>query len=139
MTIGRTTEATQYSLVLETNAINQKVVTPTLILGSTSLIINNKIHLLVTMVIDSLNPTNRPSYIFKVHIGIMNQILKNNPQTISSISHNKALASLHQTEINLQPRQSKPNNIQQQQNRIIFVEGDNDYVNAITDFFSLNY
>ena len=40
---------------------------------------------------------------------------------------------------NLQQRQSKPNNIQQQPNQIIFVEGDDDYVNAITDFFPLNF
>ena len=36
---------------------------------------------------------------------------------------------------NLQQRQSKPNNIKQQPNHISFVEGDDDYVNAITDFF----
>ena len=40
---------------------------------------------------------------------------------------------------NLQQRQSKPNNIQQQPNQISFVEGDDDYVNAITDFFPLNF
>ena len=40
---------------------------------------------------------------------------------------------------NLQQRQSKPNNTQQQPNQISFVEGDDDYVNAITDFFPLNY
>ena len=39
---------------------------------------------------------------------------------------------------NLQLRQSKPNNVQQQPNKISFVEGDDDYVNAITDFFPLN-
>ena len=39
----------------------------------------------------------------------------------------------------LQQRQSKPNNIQQQPNQISFVEGDDDYVNAITDFFPLNF
>ena len=40
---------------------------------------------------------------------------------------------------NLKQRQSKPNNIQQQANQISFVEGDDDYVNAITDFFPLNF
>ena len=40
---------------------------------------------------------------------------------------------------NLQQRQSKPNKTHQQPNQISFVEGDNDYVNAITDFFPLNF
>ena len=40
---------------------------------------------------------------------------------------------------NLQQRQSKPNNTHQQPNQISFVEGDDDYVNAIKDLFHLNY
>ena len=43
------------------------------------------------------------------------------------------------TNNNLQHRQSKPNNTQQQPNQISLVEGDDDYVKAITDFFPLNY
>ena len=40
---------------------------------------------------------------------------------------------------NLQQTQSKPNNIQQQPNQIRFAEGDDNYVNAITHFFPLNF
>ena len=58
MIIERITEAIQDSMVLETRAINQEVATQTIILGSTSLTINNKIHLLAVMAIDSLNHTN---------------------------------------------------------------------------------
>ena len=38
----------------------------------------------------------------------------------------------------LQQKQSKPNDIEQQPDQISFVEGDDDYVNAIT-LLSLNY
>ena len=135
MIIERITEATQGTMVLETKAINQEVDTQTIILGSTSLIFNNKIHFLVTMVIDLLNPTNKPS-LSQTHIKVMNQILNTNcHHHYNSNSHNKALASMHQTNNSLQQRQSKLNNIQQQPNQISFIEGDDDYVNAITDFF----
>ena len=61
-------EAIKDSMVLETEGINQEVA-KTIVLGSTSLIFNNKIHILVTMVIDLLNPTNRTS-LSKTHIEI---------------------------------------------------------------------
>ena len=87
------------------------------------------------MVIDLLNPTNKPS-LSQTHIKVMNQILKTNRHHhYNSNSHNKVLASMHQTNNSLQQRQSKPNNVQQQPNQISFIEGDDDYVNAITDFF----
>ena len=95
----RITEAIQDSMFLETKAISQEVFAQIIILGSTNLTINNKIHLLVTMVIDSLNPTNRPS-LSKTHIQKRNQILNNNYHN-SSNSYNKALVSMHQTEITL--------------------------------------
>ena len=73
------------------------VATQTIILGSTSLIFNKKIHLLVTMLIDLLNPTNRHS-LSNTNIEILNQILNNNhPHHNNSNSHNKARASVHQT------------------------------------------
>ena len=101
MTIEGITEAIQDSIVVETKAINQEVITQTITLGSTSLIFDNKIYLLVTMVIDLLNPLNRPS-LSKTHIEILNQILNNNlHRHKNSNSHNKALASMHQTEITL--------------------------------------
>ena len=101
MTIERITEATEYLVVIETKAINQEEVTPTITLGSTSLTINSKKHLLITMVIDSLNPTNKPS-LSKTHIEKINQILTNNHHHHNnSNSHNKALASMHQTEISI--------------------------------------
>ena len=79
----------------------QEEVTQTMTLGSTNLTINSKIHLLATMVIDSLNPTNKPS-LSKTHIETMNQILNNNHHHHnSSNSHNKALASIHQVEITI--------------------------------------
>ena len=46
MIIERITEAIQGSMVPEAKAINQEVATQTIILGSTSLTINNKKHLL---------------------------------------------------------------------------------------------
>ena len=101
MIIEKLTEAIQDSMILEIKDINQEVVTQTIILGSTSLIFNNKIHLLVTMVIDLLNLTIKPS-LSNTHIELMNQILNNNcHHHNNSNSHNKALASMHQTEITI--------------------------------------
>ena len=101
MIIERITEAIQDSMVLENKAINQEVAIQTIILGSTSLTINNKIHLLAALAIDSLNHTNKPSLI-ETHIEIMNQILKNNHHHHNnSNSHNKVLASIHQVEITI--------------------------------------
>ena len=98
MITERITEEIQDSMVLETKAINQEVATQTIILGSTSLTINNKIHLLAAMAIDSLNHTNKPS-LSKTPIEIMNQILNNNHHHHNnSNSHNKVLASIHQVE-----------------------------------------
>ena len=73
MTIEGITEAMQDSMVLETKAINKEVVFQTIILVSTSLTINNKINLLVTMVIDLPNHRNIRS-LSKIHIEIINQI-----------------------------------------------------------------
>ena len=88
-------------MVLGTKAINQEVATQTIILGSTSLTINNKIHLSTVMAIDSLNHTNKPS-LSKTPIEIMNQILNNNHHHHNnSNSHNKVLASIHQAEITI--------------------------------------
>ena len=100
MIIERITEAIQDSMVLETKAINQEAATQTIILGSTIQIFNNQTHLLATMVIDSLNHTNKPS-LSKTHREVMNQILNNNHHHHNSSSHNKALASMHQIEITL--------------------------------------
>ena len=101
MITERITEAIQDSMVLETKAINQEVATQTIILGSTSLTINNKIHLLAVMAIDSLNHTNKPS-LSKTPIEIMNQISINNHHLHNnSNSHNKVLASIHQVEITI--------------------------------------
>ena len=101
MIIERKTEAIQDSMVPETNAINQEVANQTITLGSTSLIFNNKIRLLVTMVIDLHNRTNRHS-LSKTHIEIMNQILSNNHHHHNnSHSHNKVLACIHQVEITI--------------------------------------
>ena len=83
MIIERITEAIQDSMVLEAKAINQEVATQTIILGTTSLTINNKIHPLATMVIDSLNHTNKPSH-SKTHIEIMNQMLNNHITTTTA-------------------------------------------------------
>ena len=97
MVIKRITEALQDSMVRETKAINQNVATQTIIPGSTSLIFENKIHLLVFLLLDLLNPTNRPS-LSKTNIEIMNQILSNNCHHHNdSNSNNKALACMHQT------------------------------------------
>ena len=99
MIIERITEAIQDSMVLETKAINQEVATQTIILGSTSLTIINKKHLLAVMAIDSLNHPNKPS-LSKTHVEIMNQVLNNNHHHHNnSNSHNKVLASIHQVEI----------------------------------------
>ena len=101
MITERITEAIQDSMVLEAKAINQEVATQTIILGSTSLTINNKIHFLAVMAIDSLNHTNKPS-LSKTPIEIMNQILNNNHHHHNnSNSHNKVLASIHQVEITI--------------------------------------
>ena len=101
MIIERITEAIQDSMVRETKAINQEVATQTIILGSTSLTINNKIHLLAAMAIYSLNHTNKPS-LSKIHIEEMNQILNNNHHHHNnSNSHNKVLASIHHVEITI--------------------------------------
>ena len=103
MIIERITEAIQDSMVLETKAINQEVATQTIILGSTSLTINNKIQQQNTsvMAMDSLNHTNKPS-LSKTPIEIMNQILNNNHHHHNnSNSHNKVLASIHQLEITI--------------------------------------
>ena len=101
MIIERKTEAIQDSMVLETKAINQEMATQTIIIGSTSLIINNKIYLLAAMAIDSLNHTNKSS-LSKTHIEIMNQILNNNHHHHNnSNSHKKVLASIHQVEITI--------------------------------------
>ena len=101
MIIERITEAKQDSMVIETKAINQEVATQTIILGSTSLTVNNKIHLLAIMAIDSLNHTNKRS-LSKTHIEIMNQILNNNHHHHNdNNSHNKVLASVHQVEITI--------------------------------------
>ena len=101
MIIEQITEAIQDSMVLETKAINHEVATQTIILGSTSLTINNKIHLLVSMVRDLHNPTNRHS-LSKTHIEIMNQISNNNyHHHNNSNSHNKVLACIHQVEITI--------------------------------------
>ena len=139
MPIERITEATEYLVVLETKAINQEEVTQTITLVSTSLTINSKIHLLITMVIDSLNPTNKPS-LSKTHVEKINQICKQSPSPQQQQQPQQG-ASFYAPNRNiyLHQRQSKSNNIQQQPNQISFVEGDNDYVNAITDFFPLNY
>ena len=139
MIIEKITEAIQDSMVLEIKAISEEVATQTIILGSTSLIFNNKIHLLVTMVIDLHNPTNRHS--------LQQNTYRNNEPNLEQQSPSPRQqqqpqqgASFHtpSRNNNLQQRQSKPNNIQQQPNQISFVEGDDDYVNAITDFFPLN-
>ena len=101
MVIERITEAIQDSMVLETKAINQELATQTIILGSKSLTINNKINFLAVMAIDSLNHTNKPS-LSKTHIEIMNQILSNiHHHHNNSNSHNKVLASIHQVEITI--------------------------------------
>ena len=100
MIIERITEAIQDSMVLETKAINQEVATQTIILGSTSLTINNKIHLLAVMAIDSLNHTNKPS-LSKTHIEIMNQNLNNNHHRHNNSNSHKVLASKHQVEITI--------------------------------------
>ena len=101
MIIEGITEAKQDSMVLETEAFNQEVATQTIILDSTSLIFNNKIHLLVTMVIDLHNPTNRRS-LSKTHIEIMNQISINNHHHYNNCNgHNRAQASIHQVEITI--------------------------------------
>ena len=101
MIIERKPEAIQDSMVLETKAINQEVATQTVILGSTSLVFNNKIRLLVTMVIYLHNRTNRHS-LSKTHMEIMNQILNNNHHHHNmSNSQNKVLASIHQVEITI--------------------------------------
>ena len=100
MIIERITEAIQDSMVLETKAINQEVATQTIIVGTTSLTINSKIHLLAAMAIDSLNHTNKPS-LSKTHIEIMNQILNNNDHHHNNNSHTQVLASIHQVEITI--------------------------------------
>ena len=101
MIIERNTEAIQDSMVLKTKTINQELATQTIILGSTSLTINNKIHCLATMVIDSLNHTNKPS-LSKTHIEIMNQILSNNHHHHNNTnSHKNVLASIHQVKITI--------------------------------------
>ena len=100
MIIERITEAIQDSMVLETNAINQEVATQTIILGSTSLTINNRIHLLAVMAIDSLNHTNKPS-LSKTHIEILNQILNNNYHHHNNSNSHKVLASIHQIELTI--------------------------------------
>ena len=132
MIIEKITEAIQ-DLVLETKAINQEVATQTIILGSTSLTINNKIHLLAVMAIDSLNYTNKLS-LSKTILEIMNQILNNNHHHHNnSNSHNKVLVSIHQVEMTIYNKDN------QKPTLFCFVEGDDDYVYAITDFFPLNF
>ena len=114
MIIERITEAIQDSLVVG------------------SLIIKNQIHLLATMAIYLFNHMNKRSC-SKIQIETMNQILNNNHN--NSNSHNKTLTCMHQTEITLQQNQTKPKSTQKQPNQTSSVEGDDDYVNAITDFF----
>ena len=135
MIIERITEAIQDSMVLETKNINQEVATQTIILGSTSQIFKNKTHLLATMVKGLHNPTNRHS---------LSKTYRNNEPNLEQQSSSPQQPQQPQQGAsfytpsrnnNLQQRQSKPNNIQQQPNQISFVEGDDDYVNAITHFF----
>ena len=76
--------------------------------------------------------------LIKISLEKMNQLWNNSNHNTNCNSHIKELTSMHQTDVTIQ-RQSKQSNMQQQPNQIIFVEGDNDYVITIRDFFRLNY
>ena len=91
------------------------------------------------MVIDSHNHTNKPS-LSKTHRNNEPNLEQQSPSPQQQQQPQQS-ASFYtpNRNNNLQQRQPKPNNIQQQPNQISFVEGDDDYVNAITDFFPLNF
>ena len=127
-------------MVLETKAINQEVATQTIILGSTSLTINNKILFFSSY-------GNRFTQPYEQTFPQQNTYRNNEPNLEQQSPPPQQQQQPQQTASfytpirnnNLQQRQSKPNNIQQQPNQITFVESDDDYVNAITDFFPLNF
>ena len=135
MIIEGITDAIQDSMVLETKAINQEVATQTIDLGSTSQIFNNNTYF--------SNYGKRFIQPYEQTFPQQNTYRNNEPNLEQQSPSPQQPQQPQQgasfytpcRNNNLQQRQSKPNNIQQQPNQISFVEGDDDYVNAITDFF----
>ena len=72
------------------------MVTQAIILGPTSLTVNNKIHILVTIVMDSLNSTNNPS-LNKIHRNIEPNLEQQSTQHQQQQPQHGAF--MHQTEI----------------------------------------